>query len=74
MFDSNDNDILNLNVYQGKNSANVSIDKCAKMLPTTQKPVLNSMYKIQFDISGGSNVYQQLSMDNCYTFPELAMM
>ena len=64
----------NIDVYQGKNSANVSIDKRAKVLPTTQNVVSNSMYKFQFDISDGSNGYRHFLMDNWYTCPELAMI
>ena len=57
---------MNIDVYQGNNSANMSIDERTKLLHTPQKPGSNSMYKLQFDISDGSNVYRHLSMDNRY--------
>ena len=72
--DSNDYNILNLNVYQGDNSVNVLIDERTKVFPTTTKIVLNSMYKLQFDILDGSNGYHHWSMYNRYECPELAMI
>ena len=74
MSDCNYYKLLNIDVYQGKKIVNVSIDERAKALPTTQKLVLNSMYKLQFDISDGSNEHCHLSMDNRYACPEIAMI
>ena len=48
----------------------MSTDERAKVLPTTQKEVLNTVYKLEFDTSDGSNGYRYLSMDNCYECPE----
>ena len=58
LSDSKDYEMFNLDVYQGKNSTNVSTNELAKVFPTTQKAVLNSIYKLRFDISDGSNGYR----------------
>ena len=57
LSDSSGYEMMNLNEYQGKNSTSLSIDEHAKVLPTTQKAILNSIYKLGFDISDGSNGY-----------------
>jgi hypothetical protein len=65
--------ILHMDVYQGKNQANINIDKQATSLPTTHKAVINAVFHTRLgnDTEEG---YQCLSMDNQYQCPELAVL
>ena len=74
MSDSNDYKILNLNVYKGLNSANLSVDERSKVLPTIQKAVLNVMRKLEFYISDRINGCCYFLMDNYYACLDIAMI
>ena len=63
--------IYHLDVYQGKNDSNAYVDKRAADLPTTQKAVLNAVYKTGLDTASPLG-YRHLSLDNRYQCPELA--
>jgi hypothetical protein len=67
--------IQHLDVYQGRNSSNVSIDEKCRNLPTTMKAVVNAV--IQSGLSKGSNDvngYRVVSLDNQYQCPQLAYL
>ena len=61
--------IYHLDVYQGKNKANIDIDPTLRNLPTTQKAVANAIVKsgIANDINGSRHIF----MDNRYAAPQL---
>ena len=61
--------IYHLDVYQGKNKANIDIDPTLHNLPTTQKAVANAIVKsgIANDINGSRHIF----MDNRYAAPQL---
>jgi len=63
--------IYNMDVYQGKNSHNVYIDKRAADLPTTQKAVINALYQTGLD-AWSPYGYRHLATDNRYGCCELA--
>ena len=58
-----------LDVYQGKNKANVEIHPSLRSLPTTQKTVANSILKLVVDNDKDGCRY--LYMDNRYAAPQL---
>ena len=61
--------IYHLDVYQGKNKANIDISPTLHKLPTTQKAVANAIVKSQIsnDKDGSRHIY----MDNRYAAPQL---
>ena len=61
--------IYHLDVYQGKNKANIDIDSTLRKLPTTQKAVANAIVKTKIanDKDGSRHIY----MDNRYASPQL---
>ena len=58
-----------MNVYQGKNKANIDIHPSVQQLPTTQKAVANAILKSQIDNDKDGCRY--LFMDNRYAAPQL---
>ena len=62
-------DSRDLDVYQGKNKANIDIHPSVKHLPTTQKAVANAILKSQIDNDKDGCRY--LFMDNRYAAPQL---
>jgi hypothetical protein len=67
--------IYHIDVYQGKNSANIGIYPPAANLPTTMKAVVNAIVKS--DLKNGSNDvngYRVVSLDNRYQCPQLAFL
>ena len=69
LADSKDYFIYHLDVYQGKNKANIDIHPSVRHLPTTQKAVANAILKSQIgnDVDG----CRYLFMDNRYAAPQL---
>ena len=61
--------IYHLDVYQGKNKANIDIHPSVRQLPTTQKAVANAILKSQIDNDKDGCRY--LFMDNRYAAPQL---
>ena len=61
--------IFHLDVYQGKNKANIDIAPMVATLPTTQKAVANAIIKsrIDNDVDGCRYIF----MDNRYAAPQL---
>ena len=61
--------IYHLDVYQGKNKANIDIHKSIRKLPITQKAVTNAILKsgIAKDLDGCRYIF----MDNCYAAAQL---
>ena len=73
LADSRDYFIYHLDVYQGKNKANIDVHPTVKHLPTTQKAVANSILKAGID--NDTNGCRYLFMDNRYAAPQpLALM
>ena len=64
--------IYHLDVYQGKNKANIDIDPSVANLPTTQKAVANAILKS--DIANDPHGCRFLYMDNRYAAPQLFAM
>jgi Transposase IS4 len=67
--------IYHIDVYQGKNAANIGIDANCINLPTTMKAVVNAV--IKSELSRGSNDrqgYRVISLDNRYQCPQLAYL
>ena len=66
--DSKYNFIYHLDVYQGKNKANIDIVPIVSTLPTTQKAVANAIIKsgINNDVHGSRHIF----MDNRYAAPQ----
>ena len=64
--------ILHLDVYQGKNSGNIGISSQLTGLPTTQKAVANACQQLGF--ARENRGMRHISMDNCYQFPQLAVL
>jgi len=62
--------IYHMDVYQGKNKHNAYIHKYAADLPTTQKAVVNSLFKTDLSLPHPSG-YRHIAMDNRYNCPEL---
>ena len=64
--------IYHLDVYQGRNKANIHINYLVKDLPTTQKAVANAILKsgINNDVDGCRYIF----MDNRYAAPQLLAM
>ena len=61
--------IYHLDVYQGKNLANIDIDPLVRHLPTTQKAVANAILKSQ--INNDKDGCRYIMMDNRYAAPQL---
>ena len=61
--------IYHLDVYQGKNKANVDIHPSVRHLPTTQKAVANAILKSK--INNDRDGCRYLFMDNRYAAPQL---
>ena len=61
--------IYHLDVYQGKNKANIDIDPTVSSLPTTQKAVANAILKS--GIANDPNGCCHMFMDNRYSAPQL---
>ena len=61
--------IYHLDVYQGKNVANIDIHKDARNLPTTQKAVANAILKSNID--NDTDGVRYIFMDNRYAAPQL---
>ena len=61
--------IYHLDVYQGKNLANIDIDPLIRHLPTTQKAVANAILKSQ--INNDKDGCRYIMMDNRYAAPQL---
>ena len=67
--------VHHLDVYQGKNASNVSIDKSCWNLPTTMKAVVNAVIKTNLkEGSNDSTGYRVISLDNRYQCPQLAYL
>lgn len=67
--------IHHLDVYQGKNACNVSVDESCWNLPTTMKAVVNAVIKCQLkNGSNDVNGYRVISLDNRYQCPQLAYL
>jgi len=67
--------IYHVDVYQGRNDANIGISEEFKNLPTTMKAVLNAVSQAQ--LSNGSNDvngYRLVALDNRYQCPQLAYL
>jgi Transposase IS4 len=64
--------IHHLDVYQGKNAANVGIHRAVRALPTTQKAVLNAV--LATDMHREVNGARHIALDNRYQCPELALV
>jgi hypothetical protein len=67
--------IYHIDVYQGRNAANIGIDEACINLPTTMKAVANAVIKSQLgngcdDVNG----YRVVSLDNRYQCPQLAFL
>jgi hypothetical protein len=73
LADSKSYAIMHMDVYQGRNAANVNIHEEAKTLPTTQKAVVNAVFQIGLD-NDVQHGYRKISMDNRYQCPELAVV
>ena len=69
LADARDYFIYHLDVYQGKNKANIDIHPSVKHLPTTQKAVANSILKSGID--NDEHGCRYLFMDNRYAAPQL---
>ena len=69
LADSRDYFIYHLDVYQGKNKANIDIHPSVRHLPTTQKAVANAILKSQ--IANDLDGCRYLFMDNRYAAPQL---
>jgi len=67
--------IYHIDVYQGRNAANIGICEEFVNLPTTMKAVLNAVYQSNIG-EGGSDVggYRVVSLDNRYQCPQLAYL
>eukprot|EP00797_Seminavis_robusta_P022319 Sro354_g124780.2 (640) ;mRNA; r:32565-34484 len=63
--------ILHMDVYQGRNAKNISIDESIHDLPTTQKAVMNAVMSTFGDDGQGA---RHIAMDNRYMCPELAVL
>ena len=61
--------IYHLDVYQGKNKANIDIHHLVRDLPTTQKAVVNVILKS--GINNDINECRYICMDNRYAAPQL---
>ena len=72
MADSKYYFIYHLDVYQGKNIANIDIHQLVKHLPTTQKAVANAILKS--GINNDPNGCRYMFMDNRYASPQLFAM
>ena len=69
LADSRDYFIYHLDVYQGKNTANIDIHPSVRRLPTTQKAVANAILKSK--INNDKDGCRYLFMDNRYAAPQL---
>ena len=69
LADAGDYFIYHLDVYQGKNKANIDIRPNIKHLPTTQKLVANSILKASIDNDKDGCRY--IFMDTRYAAPQL---
>ena len=69
MADARDYFIYHIDVYQGKNKANVDIDSVLKSLPTTQKAVANAI--VQSGNANNTDGSRHIFMDNRYACPQL---
>ena len=65
--------IVHIDIYQGRNTANIDIDHQIKWLPTTQKAVVNAAIKlnIAMDPDGMRCIYMD---KNRYQCTELALL
>jgi hypothetical protein len=73
LADSSTYAILHMDVYQGRNSANVNIDSRCLNLPTTMKAVVNACFQTNL-VQKTEDGYRTISMDNRYQCPELAVL
>ncbi len=64
--------VVHLDVFQGKNKANIGIAKEIFHLPTTQKALVNSV--LQSKLHNKPNGYKVIFSDNCYTCAEVAVL
>ena len=64
--------IHHIDVYQGKNKAEVEITDDAKQLPTTMKAAVNLV--LHLNIANNPNGARLIAMDNRYQCPELAVL
>ena len=64
--------VIHIDVYQGRNDAEVEIHDSARGLPTTQKAVINAITVT--DMSNDPEGYRHLLLDNRYQCPELALL
>ena len=64
--------IHHLDIYQGKNSANVNIHEDIHSMKTSQKAVLNAV--IQCNLQHSTNGSRHIALDNRYQCPELAFI
>ena len=69
MADAEHHFIYHLDVYQGKNKANIDINQTLHKLPTTQKAVANAILKSR--IANDVNGCRRIFMDNRYCAPQL---
>jgi Transposase IS4 len=67
--------IHHIDVYQGKNTANIGIDVPCVNLPTTMKAVANAAIKSELRRgSNDVNGFRVVSLDNQYQCPQLAFL
>jgi len=64
--------IMHLDVYQGKNAANIGIPEQLHNMPTTQKAVVNSILSSKLDMD--PNGKRRLFMDNRYSSAALFIL
>ena len=62
--------VFNVDVYQGKNPANVEIDESIVDLPTTQKAPMNACLKAKLNLDTNP-LARHLRLDNRYQCPQL---
>ncbi|CAB9517121.1 unknown protein [Seminavis robusta] len=63
--------VLHIDVYQGRNAANINIDPSIHDLPTTQKATMNAVMAAFGTETRGA---RHLALDNRYQCPELAVL
>ena len=72
LCDANDYFIVHIDVYQGKQTTDLYIDDRARGLPTTQKAVMNAIFRSNLHYCPQGR--RVLAADNRYACPELAVL
>jgi len=65
--------VLHLDVHQGENASQVSVNEEARGLPTTQRAVVNAVLESGLHLETRAG-YRHVAMDNRYQCPELAVL